>query len=459
MTRERPEGEEQPHIRIGFLRLRLPLVHYRFTGVEFLAGIVCTFILFAIVPILTDVLGMSKPMAYAVIVIQMWLYLLHAHFGDPVVSGWVTPCIPLVVAFLLEFPAGVERVYALLSLQIWFTAFLFGLGLTGLARPLVEKLPQTLKAGIILGAGIAGYLDVFYHTEVSWNYTHSPIGILGGSILACGLVWSYPLLVRREKYKVISTLQQYGLPIGFFSAVVLGLIFREIPFPTISWGLLPLDFKGLIEGYTVVGIGFPPWVTMVYALPLAFIIYITAYGDIVFGQEVIKSYQRNRPDEKVDLNPNRIHFITGIRNLVSVLAAPTPAMAGPLWTSMTAIIADRWSKGKKYMYSIWDGYNTFAVTLAILCFFGPIVTVFSTGFGNALAVGLVMQGFVSSFVALGMVQYVQQRGVAIIMAIVLATVGAWQALLIGGVMYLLMEFRLRKEDRLPEPEVEMLMEA
>lgn len=455
---KRSEGDEQPCIPLGWLRLRLPFVHYRFTLPEFVAGIVCTFILFAVVPILTDVLGMTTAQAYTVIVIQMWLYLLHAHFGDPIVSGWVTPCIPLVAAFLLRFDAGIDRIYALMSLQMWFALFLIVLGATGAARPLVRRLPQTLKAGIILGAGIAGFLDVFLH-DVPWNIKYLPVGILVGGGLAIIIVWGYWLVANRERLPFIGLLQQYGLPIGYVAGVGIATAVGEIAVPTILWSITPMDWGGMISGFTLLGVGFPPWMILLAALPLAIVIYITAYGDMVFAEACVIAGGKKRLDEAVPLTSNRTHIITGVRNIASSLFALTPAMAGPIWTSMTAIVADRWSKGRKSMESVWDGCNTFAWTMALFCLAGPVITLFAQGFAVALAIALIMQGFVAAYIGLAMVKYVQQRGIAIIMAVVLASQGALWGLSVGIVLYLLMEFRIHRKDRLPEPEVEILSEV
>jgi hypothetical protein len=43
-----------------------------------------------------------------------------------------------------------------------FTALILILGLTGWGKLLVEKIPNGLKSGIILGAALAAFYQVFY---------------------------------------------------------------------------------------------------------------------------------------------------------------------------------------------------------------------------------------------------------------------------------------------------------
>lgn len=448
-----PNGE-QPHIPIGFLKLRIPFVHYRITPSETIIAIICTFIYFAVVPVLIDIYGMTAAQAYTVVVICMFFHLLHPLFGDPVAPAWVTATLPLVIAFSLRYPLGTERVHALISVQLWFALISIFLGMTGIAKQIVTRLPATLRAGIVLGAGIAAFLDVFVRPK-PWNISNLPITgwvVLVGALF---LVWSYTMIRASKTSKLIKTISQFGLAIAYAGGVLFATIIGEIPMPIIEAGITPTDFSGLINGFTIIGLGLPPISIFFAALPLSFLIYVTAYGDIVFIDQLSIVAGKARPDEVIGSNQNRIHFIMGIRNILGTLFAPSPFMGG-YWTSMTAVLTDRYMKGRQTMNSIFDGYGTYTVVMCIAVFIGPLWSVFSKGFAVALMIALIMQGFVCAYMGMSMVKYVQQKGVAMVIGFVLATKGAEYAIPLGLILYFVMEYRSRKEEKMPEPEIIIL---
>ena len=48
------------------------------------------------------------------------------------------------------------------AMCIEFTIIILFLGLTGLGRVIVEKIPNALKSGIILGAALAAFYQIFF---------------------------------------------------------------------------------------------------------------------------------------------------------------------------------------------------------------------------------------------------------------------------------------------------------
>ncbi len=55
---------------------------------------------------MTDLLGMPFEAALAVVMMNGVLYLAHHLLGDPVVPGWITPAIPLLIAYCESFEEG-----------------------------------------------------------------------------------------------------------------------------------------------------------------------------------------------------------------------------------------------------------------------------------------------------------------------------------------------------------------
>ncbi|GAF56520.1 hypothetical protein JCM18901_2253 [Psychrobacter sp. JCM 18901] len=90
-----------------------------------------------------------------------FFYLLHHLLGDPVVPGWITPAIPLLIMYVSTFPEGESRVHALIAFQMMLGLFAIFLGASGAAKRVVHLIPSAIKAGIIMGAGLAAVSVVF----------------------------------------------------------------------------------------------------------------------------------------------------------------------------------------------------------------------------------------------------------------------------------------------------------
>ena len=68
----------------------------------------------------------------------------------------------LLLLWLQSYPVeGVERMHALIAFEMELGIVTFILGATGLAKRVVDLVPDALKAGILIGAGIAAVRLVF----------------------------------------------------------------------------------------------------------------------------------------------------------------------------------------------------------------------------------------------------------------------------------------------------------
>jgi len=104
------------------------------------------------------------------------------------------------------------------------------------------------------------------------------------------------------------------------------------------------------------------------------------------------------------------------------------------------------------MNSIIDGYGSFAIGGIIFVLVGPMWSVFSSGLVIILVLVFVMMGFLSAYLAMGMIEYVQQYGTAFFVAVIMSSMGALEALIGGFILYFFLEFRFKPEERLPERE-------
>jgi len=149
--KKRAYGGEQPSM-LGALKLRLPFVHYKLEVPDILQGAILCVVPLGITAVMTQVLGIPFEIAVAFVVINNFLFLLHTHFGNPAVAGWITAGIPLYIAFLSGYPEGDARILAMIALQLTVAAIFFGMGIFKGADTLVKRMPMSIKAGILIGA-------------------------------------------------------------------------------------------------------------------------------------------------------------------------------------------------------------------------------------------------------------------------------------------------------------------
>ena len=220
-------------------------------------------------------------------------------------------------------------------------------------------------------------------------------------------------------------------------AIVVAPIFGEAPWPDIEWGISSPDFATLFAEYTVFGLGLPPLSMFLTAIPTVLATYIVLFGDVLQSKSILDEADALRTDEKIDYSPDRAHMIFGARNAAMSIAGPDVAMCGPLWSAMHVVIVERFTQGKKAMDSIFGGAGSFRWGTNTGLLLMPIVTLVQPILGIALALTLLIQGYVS--VRIGIMEARSQRdlGIAGVVAAVLATRGAAWAFGVGVVLCIL----------------------
>lgn len=438
MLRTREHGQVQPGIKWGPFVFRIPFVHLKLSLPDMLQGIgVAGATGLALVPYFMSILGLSfeeavtMAMIHNILISTAWMM-----FGDPYAPGWLTPAIPFVVAFIMT-PAfagdATAQFQAMTALSLNFAGILFILGITGLGAKLVQSVPAVFKGGIILGASIAAFLRVTTDGDAANVFQQAPIsGTLG--VAVCVLfAFSKPVREMAANSRALAALISYGLLPGFVLAGVVGWMTNEITF-NIRWEILDVSthLASLWNKASPLAIGWPPLETFLAALPLSLITYILFFGDVVTGDEMIEEAQRDRPDEKLDVNHSRAHLATGIRNAIMGVVAPFFTTQGVLWTGIQVVILKRWTMGREKVDSIFDAIGSFYVFgLPILFVFLPIVTVLQPLLPVALAVTLILTGFACATLALSLVKDATERGAMVITAMAFALLEPWLGLLIG----------------------------
>jgi len=454
MSIKREYGKIQPGIPLGPLTLRIPFIHYRFEWADYIQGLLMCTVCLAIIPVLTSKLGMSFEVALAIVILNGTLYLTHVTFGDPVVPGWVTPAIPLLIAYCVTFPAGVERMQALIAFESTFGVFCLLLGVTGLAKKFISLIPNAVQAAILLGAGFAAVMLVFKPGEGLKSFDSYPWTIIISIGIAYYLLFSDHFKKIRTTHPILRYLGNLGMMPALALAVIIGPLLGEIPWPTYDTNIFTRpDFGTLWKDFTMMGaIPVPPLKMFITGLPMVISAYIVVFGDVIQSQALLDDAQKYRPDEHVDYNPNRSHIIFGARNIIMSVFGPDISMCGPLWAAMQVVICERYKHGPEAMESVNGGAGSFRWGTWTGYFLSPILATVRPILGVGLASTMLIQGYVSVRVGILKARSFNDLGIAGVAGAILATRGAaWglgAALLLCGLIYLgtSMEHAYMKEE-------------
>jgi hypothetical protein len=450
----RKEGGEQPFIKVGgMFKIRLPIIHAEWEIPEMVQAIVVFVTGVAATAYLQDLFGLTFGTALSIIVVHELLYLLQNLLGDPIVGGWITPSIPITSAFLLTFNEGADRIEALVALQLVLGLLFLVLGFTGLAKKLVDWTPRSVKAGILVGSGIASVIGKYgFMSEEAGGvgFFHQPVAFsigVGGSLF---LLFSFGFLdLKKGKNKLIAILGQAGFVPALLLAFLVGYLVKELAGPVFGEGIIFNPFEEdklpwVWKNFSIIGIGLPSIGVIIKVVPMALIAYVIAFGDIIAGTEFLKSTESVRQDEIIGVNANMTNVCCGIRNTLQSLFFPTVVLSGPLWSAMTVTIAERYKTGKKNMYSIWGGVITFNFMKVVCCFIVPLTALIQPVLPLSMSITLMIQAVGCFYVAMGMVHNNQERGIAGLVGSILAVAGPAYGLASGIVIAILIQLRSKK---------------
>ncbi|MGV8843911.1 MAG: xanthine/uracil/vitamin C permease [Pseudomonas sp.] len=432
---KRKDGDEQPFWPLGPFKVRLPFVHYRWETAEMLQALIMFVVSLAMIPLLEKYLGLPYDVALAYVVICGIGFMLPALLGVPFVPGWITPGIPVVLLFLGDFEPGPEAIQALFALQFMVFLIFLILGITRLGSALVRIIPNSMKGGIIIGAGIAALMG---EISTGGRLANTPVSLVLGSLVCLYLMFSVSFKGLTERLPWVRKIVNYGMVPGMLIAIFVGIAVGEYKMPDVRWGVTMPAFDQLWN-YLPFGIGFPGAKVFMLAVPTAVIAYIIAFGDIIVGQSLMKRADELRPDEVIDINIDRVHLVTALRNALHAFFAPYPGLAGPIWTAVAATMAERYKYGRNAMESIYSGAGTFWITGFIALFALPLVSFFQPVLPVALSLTLILTGYICLMVGFEQLNNNTERGVAGTMGVVLAVYGAGWGLAAGAALYIMIE--------------------
>ncbi|MDD4236960.1 MAG: hypothetical protein PHT62_00185 [Desulfotomaculaceae bacterium] len=321
-TARRKDGEETPYIplKIFNFKLRLPFVHWGIEGSEILQAMVMFVTAMGVIQVMKDVFNMPFELAMTIVAFHELMYCLHQLLGDPTVPGWITPALPLVIAYLSAVTVGTDRIEALIALQVILGLIYLILGVTGLAKKMIEYTPKAIQSGVLLGAGVSGLIGTYVFAPTGTGLMKYPLSITVGGLLALYLIYSkgFTEKVRSGQMdgkKFLMTVANLGIVPGIAAGIIVGWISGELPLPVMKSGLFFIpQFSEVLNNYSVVGLGMPSTQIWLAAIPMALVAYIIAFGNIILGETVLREASAYRPDEKIDSDPNRLNIICAIRN-------------------------------------------------------------------------------------------------------------------------------------------------
>jgi len=419
----------------GPFTLRIPFIHIKFRAGEFFQGMVISgATAFAAVPVAMG-LGLSFEEGVALSFVAGSLIASGPiFFGEPMAPGWITPALPIVIAAFAT-KGQFNGVYDPATFQfmaamcIEFTLLVFILGSTGWGKKLIQIIPNGLKAGIILGAALAAFYQVFV-TDMD-KLMLQPISMAVAIVLCVITTFSDPFKMLAEKKIFFKKIGSLGLLPGFILAGLVAFLLKEVTFD-IQWGFQVPDVVALFNKTSPLVIGFPSIPMYLEALPLVIIGYTLLFGDLITATEVLNDGQKSRPDEPLDINLDRSHLSIAVRNFLGLLINPFFPTQGALWTGVHVVVVERWKKGPKEMPSIFDGLGSYYLMgLPILYFTLPFITLMKPLMQMALTLTLILTGFACAYVAMAIPKKNTEMASALLIAVFITFFSAWVGLLVG----------------------------
>ena len=434
MAIKRKEGQEQPGIHWWRFTSRIPGIHMGFSLSEIIQGGLLTTATAGVVAALTmKYFAVPFEVAWAVMFIQLfWLVAQTMIFGEPYAPGWITAALPLVMVFLGGFTPGVEAIHAMTALMVCICVIFLFFAATGLGARFFQWVPPELRAAIIFAGAISAFNSEFDRLD-SMPYT---LPIVWGIVLL--LMFSVWFSKAKEKVKAFKLMASMAMLVGFLVAAVVGPLFGEIAFD-FKMGFHIPAIGTYIQSVHPFYVGWPGIDLYLKAMPLALMVYIFVFGDLVLANTLNEQAAEVRPDEKIVTDNTRTHFTLFFKNIGHLLmAGPFIPMHGPIWTGVHVFLVEKYKTGRNHMDSLYTGMFNWYWPAFILALLVPVVTFMKPLLPVALSITLILTGFACAYIAISMVKTPASQGYAFFVGMIIAKFGPAWGLGLGIVLYLML---------------------
>lgn len=434
MALQREAGKVQPGITWWRFTSRIPGIHVGFSWPEIIQGGLLSTATAGVVAALTmKYFNVPFEVAWSVVFIQLfWIMVQPLLFGEPYAPGWITPALPLVMGFLAQFQPGVEAIQAMTAVIICVCVIFLFFAVTGLGSRFFQWVPVELRAAIIFGGAISAFEAEFGRLDKM----PKTLPIVWAVVFV--LMFSVWFAKAKNKSQLFKLMGSMCLLVGFLVAAVVGPMFGEIAFDIkMGWHLPQLGTY--IQAVSPFFVGWPGMDTYLKAIPLALMVYIFVFGDLILANTLIDQAGEIRKDEKIVVDNTRTHFTLFFRNMGHLfMGGPFIPLHGPIWTGVHVFLTERYKTGRHNMDTIFNGIFNWFWPAFILALFVPVVTFMKPLLPVALSITLILTGFACAYVAISMVKTPASQGYAFFVGMVIAKFGPAWGLGIGVGLYLLL---------------------
>lgn len=435
---KRAEGCTQPGIKWGRFTTRIPGIHVRLSWPEMIqGGLISTATGGVVAALIMKFFNVPFEIAWTIVFIQMlttWV-LPTVIFGEPYAPGWITPALPLVIAFLSKFEPGVPSMHAITAVMVCVCAIFLFFAVTGMGTRFFKWVPVELRAAIIFGGSIAAFNAEFGRLA---SFPKTLPVVWGVVFLLMFSVWFGKI---KENSRVLNLMGSMALLMGFLVAAVVGPLSGELSFD-IQMGFHIPAIGDYIKAVSPFFTGWPSWDIYVKAFPLALMVYIFVFGDLVLANTILEQSAQVRTDEKLEVDNTKSHLVLFIRNFSHLMIfGPFIPLHGPLWTGVHVFLTERYKSGRKNMDSLFTGLFSWYLPAMFLIFLVPVVTFMKPMLPIALSITLILTGFACAYIAISMVTTPVSQGYAFFVGMVIAKFGPAWGLGIGLGLYLLLLVR------------------
>jgi hypothetical protein len=434
MMLKREEGQVQPGVTWWRFTSRIPGVHVGLSLPEVIQGGLLTTATAGVVAALTmKFFDVPFEVAWSVMFIQLfWLVAQPMLFGEPYAPGWITPALPLVMGFLAQFQPGVEAIQAMTAVTICVCIIFLFFAVTGFGSWFFKWVPVELRAAIIFGGAISAFEAEFKRLD---KMPHTLPIVWAVVFLLMFSVW---FAKAKSNVKLFKLMGSMCMLVGFLVAAVAGPLFGEISFDIqMGWHIPQLG--AYLKAVSPFSVGWPGMDLYIKAIPLAVMVYIFVFGDLILANTLIDQAAEIRKDEKIVVDNTRTHFTLFFKNIGHLLmGGPFIPLHGPMWTGVHVFLIERYKTGRRNMDSLYTGIFNWYWPAFFLALLVPIVTFMKPLLPVALSITLILTGFACAYIAISMVKTPASQGYAFFVGMVIAKFGPAWGLGIGVGLYFLL---------------------
>ncbi|UMZ73565.1 hypothetical protein [Natranaerofaba carboxydovora] len=443
MIYKREEGEVQPGWHWGRFTVRIPGIHVRLNWpMTIQGGLIHVGFAASAVALKMEYFDMPFEVAWSMSVIYMfWMFIGTLFLGEPYSPGWITPALPLTLMYLQGFTPGTEAVKAMTALALTVGLVFLLLGVTGLGRKIYELVPSELRAGIIMGAAIAAFLGEFERLE---EMPVTLFAVYGFTILFLYSVWFTNLQLKN---KLLERLAHMTILVGFAIGAIVGISSGEVSITIETWGSYTPQFGEYLSSVLPYYIGWPSLDMYLSALPIAFIAYVVAFGDMIVANTLIEDADNARKDEDIQIDTTRTHYSLAIRNIFQILTGgPFIPMHGPIFAGGTVFLIKVYSESRKTLDSLYEGTCNFNWFGLLMAFLGPAVFFFGPLADVGLGITLIITGVACAQLAMRIVTTIVGYGYILLVGLIFGHYGPQWGLLFGVLLYFWLVYEREPKD-------------